>query len=114
MPSREQGIGITPCPDRTASQREVDGGAGDNADRGRSGDRRRLRQSLHLHPAQLPARGSELGKAPCEGTRCKIRIGNKEGGGLKSGINEVSSTVSKPLWRQRGCSDIWNDQPFTF
>ena len=45
---------------------------------------------------------------------CKIRIGNKQGGGLKSGSNEVSSTVSKELWRQRGCSDIWNDQPFTF
>jgi len=45
---------------------------------------------------------------------CKIRIRSKQGGGLKSGINEVSSTVSKQLWRQRGCSDIWNDQPFTF
>ena len=45
---------------------------------------------------------------------CKIRIGNKLGGGLKSGSNEVSSTVSNTLWRQRGCSDIWNDQPFTF
>ncbi len=45
---------------------------------------------------------------------CKIRMGNKQGDGLKSGITEVSSTVSKQLWRQRGCSDIWNDQPFTF
>lgn len=45
--------------------------------------------------------------------RCKIRVGNKQGYGLKSGINEVSSTVSKELWRQRGCSDTWNDQPFT-
>src|SRR5438105_11932498 len=44
---------------------------------------------------------------------CKIRVGNKQGYGLKSGINEVSSTVSKYLWRQRGCSDTWNDQPFT-
>jgi hypothetical protein len=44
---------------------------------------------------------------------CKIRIGNKPGGGLKSGINEVSSTVSKPLWRQEGCYDTWNGQPFT-
>ena len=26
---------------------------------------------------------------------CKIRIGKKQGDGLKSGINEVSSTVSK-------------------
>ena len=26
---------------------------------------------------------------------CKIRIGKKQGGGLKSGIHEVSSTVSK-------------------
>ncbi len=50
----------------------------------------------------------------CAITRCKIRLGNKPGGGLKCGINEVSSTVSKELWRQRGCSDIWNDQPFTF
>jgi hypothetical protein len=48
------------------------------------------------------------------GWMCKIRIGKKQGGGLKSGINEVSSTVSKELWRQRGCSATWNDQPFTF
>ncbi len=44
---------------------------------------------------------------------CKIRIGNKQGGGLKPGINEVSSTVSNELWRQKGCYDTWNGQPFT-
>src|SRR2546421_9749606 len=44
---------------------------------------------------------------------CKIRVGNKQGYGLKSGINDVSSTVRKYLWRQRGCSDTWNEQPFT-
>jgi hypothetical protein len=44
---------------------------------------------------------------------CKIRVGNKQEYGLKSGINDVSSTGRKQLWRQRGCSDIWNDQPFT-
>src|SRR5436305_14887785 len=27
-------------------------------------------------------------------TMCKIRVGNKQGYGLKSGINDVSSTVS--------------------
>src|SRR5258708_24407895 len=37
---------------------------------------------------------------------CKLRIGKKQGGGLKSGINEVSSTVSKQLWRQGGDSGI--------
>ncbi len=46
-------------------------------------------------------------------TNCKIRLRLQYGCGLKSGINEVSSTVSKNLWRQRGCYDTWNDQPFT-
>ncbi len=52
-------------------------------------------------------------KDPTDTITCKIRIGNKQGSGLKSGINEVSSTGTKYLWRQRGCSDTWTDQPFT-
>ena len=40
--------------------------------------------------------GSPAGRDfPSALVRCKIRVGNKQGYGLKSGINEVSSTVSK-------------------
>ncbi len=45
---------------------------------------------------------------------CKIRGKDQQNSGLKRGINQVSSTGVKELWRQRGCSDTWNDQPFTF
>src|SRR6266581_7506416 len=48
------------------------------------------------------------------GTTCKIRGKDQQNSGLKRGINQVSSTGVKELWRQRGCSDTWNDQPFTF
>src|SRR6266704_454457 len=45
--------------------------------------------------------------------RCKIREGTQQECGLKSSITEVYSTVSKTLWRQRGCYVTWNGQPFT-
>ena len=32
------------------------------------------RHPLHLHLAQLPARGSQLGKASCEGTRWGVGV----------------------------------------
>src|SRR6266702_713899 len=45
---------------------------------------------------------------------CKIRIKDQQNPCLKYGITEVSSTGRIVLWRQRGCYDTWNDQPFTF
>ncbi len=44
---------------------------------------------------------------------CKIREGTQQESGLKYSITEVYSTVSKLLWRQRGCSVTWNGHPFT-
>jgi hypothetical protein len=44
---------------------------------------------------------------------CKIREEDRHCSGLKSGINEVSSTVSNELWRQKGCYVTWNGQRFT-
>jgi hypothetical protein len=44
---------------------------------------------------------------------CKIREGTQQESGLKYSIIEVYSTVTKTLWRQRGCSVIWNDQRCT-
>src|SRR5258708_17549447 len=60
-----------------------------------------------------------LGRAPCfiqrqtNFTTCKIRVETQQESGLKCSITEVYSTVSKTLWRQRGCYVIWNDQRFT-
>src|SRR6266581_4805393 len=60
--------------------------------------------------AQQLREATPYGQAPS----CKIRGKDQQNSGLKRGINQVSSTGVKELWRQRGCSDTWNDQPFTF
>src|SRR6266566_9510718 len=72
---------------------------------GQASEERRPAQTRAIQHAQL-ARQAER-------TACKIRLGIQHGSGLKSGINEVYSTVSKQLWRQRGCYVTWNGQPFT-
>src|SRR6266568_4178764 len=69
----------------------------------------------HLVEA-LAAKGHQIKKSALAEIlhECKIRGKDQQNSGLKRGINQVSSTGVKELWRQRGCSDTWNDQPFTF
>src|SRR5260370_34796412 len=52
--------------------------------------------------------------SPLSGSR-KVRQSQEtqQESGLKCSITEVYSTVSKSLWRQRGCYVTWNGQRFT-
>lgn len=43
--------------------------------------------------------------------KCKLRDRKQQQTGVKNSMPVVSSTVSKTLWRSKGCCIIWNDQP---
>jgi TnpA family transposase len=77
-----------------------------------------LNKGEHLHSLARDIAFGRQGRFHDRGyeaqlNRCKIQEETQQESGLKSSITEVYSTVSKTLWRQRGCYVIWNGQPFT-
>jgi len=71
------------------------------------------RQEIGETAASAPLASQVYDDATLLAGVCKIRVETQQESGLKSSITEVYSTVSKTLWRQRGCYVTWNGQPFT-